>query len=609
MDELLLRPTPPSDETLFSVPAEDIAEALGRLGRPEGFAVHGGQRLDRHGRILQLVRHLVGARGWPHDDVAVHEAIMDAMADPRGSAQGVRALLKAGSDGGTAPTEALLRSALAALSVHPDYALRHQVLGTMRAYWMKADDEGGPATHSVLAAMLREGQTEMAYDELMRLLEAGKRVELWLYDVFVVVLARDGHLDEMLDVLARRRAAKGSDPAMFSLACHALDVCSAASHMDGVVWAWAAVVGPSSSSSSSEPQPSDSISDSASTRYNPPDAVLENVLATAARHGHVGLATEAHAMLAARSSRPQAHHYEALVDAYVHDADVAGALRALARMQRVGFRVEREHTRSVYTLIRDSSRHARSSRFSSDDNSHADPAPAPVHDDLAELAETTVREMADEAPDGRVPPNIAAVVVEATAAGRSSEAAHALYTDYARLTGEQPPAMIIQDMILHGAVHARTRGYIDDFRRLVPNTVPVPRRSPPASSRLVAICLDYNHLDLAMVFAIRGVPSRKSIVAPSALYWLPTLAEMAIEAQDRRLWILEDKFLVAGNDAAVEVIQSTAKRMQAGPDADEDMAASQAHPMAAKAEHTAPKTEDIAPKTEDPFQDMAANRR
>ncbi|KAF4125250.1 pentatricopeptide repeat protein [Geosmithia morbida] len=437
MDEVLLRPTPPTEETLSDTPTEEIAAALRRMRAVQGFSVH-GQRLDRYQRILQLVEHLVGKRGWPPSDAFVYECMMDAMADPRGSASGVRALLRSTwSDAG--PSEMACRSALTALSVHPDYALRQQVLSAMRTYWMAEDDRD--VAQSVLAAMLREGQVEMAYDRLMRLVDDGERVDLWLYDVFVVVLAREGHLDEMLSVLLRRKQAKGADHAMLSLTGHALDVCAAASHLDGVVWAWTAAV--------------------RNDRIQPSDGVLENVLATAARHGNVGIATEAHAMLS-RRGRVQIHHYEALVDAFARDADAPGALRVLNIMQRSGFRVEREHTRSVYALLRSS------------DN------------DVLDAAEAALREMADESQDGRVPPGIVSVVVEARSKNHrgGSDAAHALYADFRHLTGEDPAASTIQDMILHSNVFDRTRGYLDDYKRLVPGDEPPPQRLPMAANKL-----------------------------------------------------------------------------------------------------------------------------
>ena len=506
LDDVLLAPTPPTESTLDGIATEELVIALKKIRDPAGYSLH-GQEFDRHGRILQIVGHLVGTRDLAVD-VFVYECVMDAMIDPQGSAEAVRALFNRMDKEAMIPTETICRSALAALAVHPDYALRKQVLDTMRERWFHVDT---PADQNFMLGMLRDGQYELAYDRFMGSVERGERIDLWAYDIFIMVFGHEGFLDEMMQLLYRRKHAKGSDPVAMSLTYYALDLCSSASHYQGTTFAWNSLV--------------------RNGQLQPSDGILENVLATAAREGDVNLATEVHGMISARS-RVQIHHYEALIEAFARDGNVSGALRILCIMEQSGLTVFRENTRAVYEALRQDAGRVRD-------------------------AEAVLRDMAAS---GRVPLGAISVVLEAKAKLLGREAASSLYDDVQNLSGREPSATMIQDMIINSKKTERTAALLNDYKEKISVHEKPPARLPGPYSKLISACLECKELDLAMRFgdqALLPQPSRTEVPP-----WLRKLTEAAIAAEDGRIWDMFDRFKEAGNTAAVETMQRMSRLMQ-----------------------------------------------
>lgn len=541
LDEVLLAPTAPTERTLEGIATEELITALKKMRDPDGYSVH-GQEFDRHGRILQLVDHLVKMRSL-RPDIFVYECVMDAMIDPQGSVDGIRTLFRHMDRDNILPSETICRSALAALAVHPDYALRQQVLDTMKERWFSVDVA---ADQSVMLGMLRDGQYEMAYDRLMDRLERGERIDLWTYDIFVMVFGHEGFLDEMMQLLYRRKHAKGSDPVAMSLTYYALDLCSSASHYQGTTFAWNSVV--------------------RNGLLKPSDGILENVLATAAREGDVDLATEVHGMISARS-RVQIHHYEALIEAFARDENIAGALRILCIMEQSGLTVFRENTRAVYEALRQNKK-------------------------LITNAEAVVRDMATS---GRVPLGAISVVLEAKAKTLGSEAASDLYDDVENLSGREPSATMIQDMIINSKNLDKTAEFLNDYKEKISVHENPPARLPTPYGRLISACLECKELDLAMRFASQALlpePSKTEVPA-----WLRKLTEAAITAEDGRIWELFDRFKEAGNTEAVDSMQRISRLMQ----------------LAKRLQKTQSKKDDdrkTGSMTADPFTShLAANRR
>jgi hypothetical protein len=509
LDETMMAPTVPTEKTLGDTSIEDLQMTLKKIRDPAGYSVH-GQVFNRYGRIILIVEHLIKVRGLPADRF-MFECMMDAMIDPQGSAEGIRVLFKEMHKHNIFPSETICRSALAALAVHPDYALRQQVLDTMKRHWFRIDtaDE-----QNIILGMLRDGQHELAYDKLMGLIGRRERIDLWFLDIFVFVFGHEGYLDEMLQVLYERKRAKGTDKVAMNLIYYALDQCSSASHYQGTAFAWNAVV--------------------RNGQLKPSDGILENVLATAAREGDVELATEVHSMISKRS-RVQIHHYEALVEAFARDKNIAGALRILSIMEQSGLTVFRENTRAVYEALRQ------------DRTLLAD-------------AETILRDMANT---DRVPMGAISVVLEAKAKELGSEAASELYDDVQRLSGREPSATMIQDMIINSSTEDKTRAFLDDYKEKISVHENPPARLPMPYNKLISACLDFKELDLAMRFAHQTLDhggGAEALGTPPP--WLGMLTEAAIGAEDRRIWEVFDKLKKAGNKDAVDSMRKMLKLAQ-----------------------------------------------
>jgi hypothetical protein len=474
-----------------------------KIRAPEGYSVH-GQVFNRHERIIQIVNHLVQKRDVPVD-IFTYECMMDAMVDPQGSAKGARALLKEMEQEKMPLTDTICRSALAALAVHPDYALRLQVLDYMKEHWLTLGL--GDLAYNLLG-LLRDGQYELAYDSLMGSIGEGTHLDIWLFDVFVVVFGHQGFLEEALQILVHRKQARGSGLEALNLTYYVLDVCSAGNHYQGTIFGWNALVRNGS--------------------LQPSDGILENVLTTAAREGDTGLAAEVQSMISSRS-KVQIHHYDAVVEAFVNGKDMAGAIRVLCIMAANGLPVSRENTRSIYKAL------CKNKAMITD-------------------AENAVRDMAEMKP---VPLGAVAVVLEALVKKKGTVAAMPLYTDTPRLCEKDPSAAMIQDMIINSQIFDHTRTCLQDYKLMIPAQEKPPARLPMAYNKLITACLDFHELDLAFRFV--GNARLDQSTSGREPVWLKRLTERAMAAEDARIWRLFDVFAKAGNRQAMDCISRVSR--------------------------------------------------
>ena len=485
--ELLLAPTPPTNAILASTSVEDIVSALATIRDARGWQFH-GQDVDRHGRIVQLVRHLVAEREQPASPF-VYECMMDAMADPQGSVKGIRKLLEDMTAHNMKPTAAVCASALAALANHPDYVLRREIVDTMREYWFAVDT---PAQQSVVLGLLRDGQPELAYARLSEMLDRGARVDTWVHDVFIMVFGKLGFLDEMLQLLCRR----GEDDGAANVIYYALDVCSASFHHQGTAFAWTSAV--------------------RSGQLQPPDGVVENVLATAARHGDATLATEALDLLS-RRTRVLAHHYEAVAEAFAKAGDAAGMLRTLSIMQQAGIAVVRSHTRSMYaSLVRQ---------------------PALLRD-----AEDALR--TTEAPAEAV-----GAILEAIAETRGTEAAMELYVDGGSVG---PETMHV--LIAHSRDEQATATLVRDYAKYTVHDDG--DGLDMYTGRMIEASAKAGELDVAFRLATRAAQ-----VGNGNVDWLRTLAAKATEVHDARIWSVVDA-LSRGDDETAATVRKILRQLK-----------------------------------------------
>ncbi|ODA76694.1 hypothetical protein RJ55_07965 [Drechmeria coniospora] len=483
-EDRLLGPTSPTEATLMGSPVEDIIGALLAMRDPRGWSYH-GQDIDRHGRIIQLVRHLLEVRGQPASPL-LYECIMDAMIEPKGSAKGMRRLLDDISVLGMKPTEAMCRSALAVLANHPDYVLRQSILAVMQEFWFTVDTS---SRQSVVLGLLRDGQYELAY---ARLLEKESPVEGWTYDIFIMVFGKLGFVDEMMQLLRRRKMLLPSDGAVPRLLHYALDVCSRYFHHAGTVYCWNGTV--------------------KGSPLQVPDGIVENVLATAARHGDASLATEALDMIAQRT-RVLAYHYEAVAESFVKSGDMVGALRVLCIMKGNGICIGRGNTRAMHAAMRRK--------------------PKLIGDVESALRSLDI--------GGQAPAAVVDLVLEATAEIHGGERAMDLYGDVVHLCGEPAGARAMQALIMHSRDgETRNRLMQDYMRNVTEEDDPV--RYPREYARLISACAEAGQMDLAFRFAAQAVSaSASSATGEQELTWVKALVEQAVACEDGRIWDVVDK--------------------------------------------------------------------
>jgi hypothetical protein len=499
--ERLLASAAPSEETLKASTAEEISAALASLREAKNWTPTNSQEIDQHLRIVQLVQHLLQIENQPITPF-IYECLMDAMAHRRGSVDGIRRLLDDMVEQGMKPTSELCNGALRALMNHPDYILRQEILNIMQEYWFTIDT---PVKQTVIVGMLRDEQYELAYARLTEMIEQGARIDPWVYDIFILVFGKLRFLDEMLQLLYRRKNMGGStDPVVTSLTYYALDVCSQAYHHAGTLFGWLSVV--------------------QNHLVRPSDGIIENVLGTAARNADAQLATEALDMASERT-RAQTHHYEAVVEAFAGSGDLTAAIRTLCIMRDNGIRISRGHTRTIHTAL--------TSR-----------------PELLEGAEGVVREAARA---HSVPRAAAAVVIESIAEVHGSEKALSLYRDLPTLCGvESPNARMMQDLITHSADEATTKLLAKEYTDQITENDD-PTRSVSTYSRLITKCAETGEMDLAFRFTKQVMAG--GVIKIRSSKWISVLVEQAITREDGRVWPVVDSLLSTGEEETTKIVR------------------------------------------------------
>lgn len=435
---------------------------------------------------------------------------MDAMVDPQGSAPGVGALFKDMKKEGILPNSVICERALAALAVHPDYVLRQQVLDSMHEHWLTV---GQTSQQYILLGLLRDGQHELAYEKLIKLKgEEDAVIDLWIYDIFVLLFGRLGYLDEMLQLFVDRKRERGPDAIFYNLAYYVLDVCSNACHYAGTTLAWTVAV--------------------RNGLMKPSDGILENVLVTASREGDSDMASEVHSMMSSRG-RVYEHHYDALVEAFAKDDNLDGAIRMVRIMARSCDHVGRSHTRPIYSLLLRKQH-------------------------LLDDATRAVRSEAEESP---LPYALFGAVIEATALIRGSEAAVDLYRDVEKLTGRSDHHYrTIQDMLIYCDDKELRSSLLAEYKKKVNLGLPSSLRQPWALNKLMSVFLETEELQLAVDTAKNYVQQHASKGAP--IPWLKPLTQQAINNRNTEIWTIIDLLRKAEHKEAVQTILRVARSMR-----------------------------------------------
>lgn len=198
---------------------------------------------------------------------------------------------------------------------------------------MELTDDGKA---SVALGLLRDGQNEMALDYWDNMRSAGTQIPEWLSATFVYVLVLRGFMDEAVQLFRQvLEMAKGnSNGVPLSLWSYILDECSRALHYEGTKLVWDEMVSPG--------------------KLNPADGIALNVLNTAGRHGDTVLATAVVELLSARDVKLGYHHYEPLLESYVHAGNMEFAFRVLGIMNDAGIQPDQPSTRAIFSVLKDS---------------------------------------------------------------------------------------------------------------------------------------------------------------------------------------------------------------------------------------------------------------
>lgn len=181
----------------------------------------------------------------------------------------------------------------------------------MKSRWVEVLDKG----HRYIAiGLLRDEQYELALEQLESMLKSGKHVEDWVLDIFIYVFGKLGFLDDALRI-ARHRADRGSEVPI-SIWYFLLDLCSKSQNYEATTYIWNRTV--------------------RQGIVNPSDGVALNILNMSAAYGDTDLATLVIQYLAARGTRLNRSHYEALADAYCSQGKVDRAIEVYCIMSDAG---------------------------------------------------------------------------------------------------------------------------------------------------------------------------------------------------------------------------------------------------------------------------------
>jgi len=212
---------------------------------------------------------------------------------------------------------------LEALAVHPDYLLRAEILEYMKTRWFPLTPRG---EHFVVAGMLRERHFEHALDMLENMANRQVRIEDWLFHKAMWMLLEYGEVEEAFYVLhlknSVRRQSQGLQPCRLSSALWTalLDAASRQQLYDASKMIWTNQVQPG--------------------YLKPGTGACLSVLAVAARHGDVPLATDVFRLLTERGTIFTTHHYELLVQTHLNADDLSAALSVILIMAGANIKVD-----------------------------------------------------------------------------------------------------------------------------------------------------------------------------------------------------------------------------------------------------------------------------
>ncbi|KAK1836608.1 hypothetical protein QBC39DRAFT_89007 [Podospora conica] len=309
---------------LRPLPTKAIYEVLQKL---RGQHVHEDQTV----RIRRVVRYLIEDRG-EKPNIFLYEALVVANWDSKfGSADELVRIWNEMRAANIPPSQRFLHAALKLLVNHPNFVLRQEILDEIRVRGFLLSDEG---EYCVALGLLRETQYELAVDKFQELIRSETEIPLWVFDIFIYELGKQGFLEEAIDIMRQRPTPPNNHPSTppDDLWYFLLDRSSQDLRYEDTKLLWDLTVERGT--------------------LTPSDGMLTNVLNTAARYGDAALATQVIQLLSGRLRKLALHHYEALIDCYVHAGDVRNAVNVLFIMSAAGVQPETASTRSLHLLLK-----------------------------------------------------------------------------------------------------------------------------------------------------------------------------------------------------------------------------------------------------------------
>lgn len=216
---------------------------------------------------------------------------------------------------------------------HPNFVLRQEILDEIQDRGFLLSDEG---KYNVALGLLRETQYELAVDKFQEMILEKVDIPLWVFDIFIFELGKQGFLEEAIDLMRQRPPPPDDAPSIPAddLWYFLLDRSSQDLRYEDTKLLWDLTV--------------------ERNTLTPSDGMLTNILNTAARHGDAALATQAIQLLSDRLRKLSLHHYEALIDCYVHAGDAPNAVNVLFIMSAAGVPPVTASTRTLYLLLKTS---------------------------------------------------------------------------------------------------------------------------------------------------------------------------------------------------------------------------------------------------------------
>lgn len=95
-----------------------------------------------------------------------------------------------------------------ALTIHPDYVLRNEIMDDMKERWYGLSPEGW---HDLVVCLLRDNHLEIAMDKIEQMHQDQIFIQPWLYDILTFKLCECDELDEALRITAYRWEILGED--------------------------------------------------------------------------------------------------------------------------------------------------------------------------------------------------------------------------------------------------------------------------------------------------------------------------------------------------------------------------------------------------------------